>query len=94
MSDTRACPICGNENWDGRRCLNCGYAPTVKQANTVKVRYVTKGGEVLYTRFTNEYGYSFDKFFLDRMQHEGGFFHYKGGRISADALLRIEVVEE
>lgn len=25
MSDTRACPICGNENWDGERCLNCGY---------------------------------------------------------------------
>ena len=21
------CPICGNENWDGRRCLNCGYDP-------------------------------------------------------------------
>lgn len=66
----------------------------IEQANTVKVRYVTKGGEVLYTRFTNEYGYSFDKFFLDRMQHEGGFFPYKGGRISADALARIEVVEK
>lgn len=94
MSELKACPICGNENWDDERCLNCGYAPTVKQANTVKVRYVTKGGEVLYTRFTNEYGYSFDRFFLDRIQHEGGFFPYKGGRISADALLRIEVVEE
>lgn len=94
MSNARACPICGNENWDGARCLNCGHEGTMANANITKVRYVTKSGEVLYTRFTNEYGYSFDRFFLDRIQHEGGFFPYKGGRISADALLRIEVVEE
>ena len=24
MSDAKACPVCGNENWDGRHCMNCG----------------------------------------------------------------------
>lgn len=94
MSELTACPICGNESWDETSCKNCGYVCTTALENTVKVRYVTKSGEVLYTRFSNEYGYTFDRFFLDRIQHEGGFFPYKGGRISADALLRIEVVEE
>ena len=92
MSDTRACPICGNENWDGRRCLNCGYVPQVEQADTVKVRYVTKGGDVLYTWFSTKHGCTFERWFADRMAHEGGFFPYEDGRINCDALARIEVV--
>ena len=60
----------------------------------MKVRYVTKGGEVLHSEFDQSHGYTFDRWFQDRMNHEGGFFPYEGGRISADALLRIEEVED
>lgn len=94
MSDARACPICGNENWDGRCCLSCGYVHPVEQADTVKVRYVTKDGEVLYTGFSPKNSYTFERWFADRIEHEGGFFPYEGGRINCNVLVRIEVVEE
>lgn len=94
MSELKACPICGNENWGGERCLNCGHWNKVERANTVKVRYVTKSGEVLYSEFSDEYGCTFERWFSNNMQHNGGFFPYKGGKINYDALTRIEVVEE
>lgn len=58
----------------------------------MKVRYTTKGGEKLYGEFDESHGYTFEKFFQDRMIHEDGFFPYKGGRINRDELLRIEEV--
>lgn len=58
----------------------------------MKVRYTTKGGEKLYCEFDESRGYTFERFFQDRMNHEGGFFPYKGGRINRDELLRIEEV--
>ena len=86
MSGTKPCPMCGNENWDGSICPNCGYG------RTVSVKYVTKSGEVLYSEFSTKNSYTFEHWFTDRMQREGGFFPYEGGRINCDALARIEVV--
>lgn len=60
----------------------------------MKVRYTTKGGEKLYYEFNDSCGYTFERFFQDRMYHEGGFFPYEGGRINRDELLRIEEVSE
>lgn len=87
MSGTKPCPMCGNENWDGSICQNCGYG------RTVSVKYVTKSGEVLYSEFSTKNDYTFEHWFSDRMQHDGRFFPYEGGRINCDALARIEVVE-
>ena len=35
---------------------------------------------------------TFEKWFSDRLQYEGGWFPYEGGRIHADALLKVEEV--
>lgn len=56
----------------------------------MRVRYTTKSGETLYHEFDESHGYTFARFFLDRMNHEGGFFPYKDVRISCNDLLRIE----
>lgn len=58
----------------------------------MRVRYTTKSGETLYHEFDESHGYTFERFFQDRMSNEGGFFPYKGGRINCNDLLRIEEV--
>ena len=60
----------------------------------MRVRYVTKGGEMLYGEFDESHGYTFEHFFYDRIQHECGFFPYEGGRINADMLVKIECCDD
>lgn len=57
----------------------------------LRVRYVTKSGEVI-EQYMPLYKSGFDKWFSDRLNHEHGMFPINGGRISIDALLRVEEV--
>lgn len=76
-------------NVNDRRCM-------------IWIKYTTKSGDsidyALSYDFEIEGGkrryelFSFDRWFNDRLQHEGGWFPYKGGRIHADALLKVEEV--
>lgn len=59
----------------------------------MKVRYITKSGEEIL--FDNsKYPHSFEKWFSDRIQHECAMFPYDNGRISIDALIKIEKVSD
>ena len=58
----------------------------------LKVRYVTKSGEVIEASFPL-YEEGFRKWFNDRMSHEDGMFPIPGGMMSVDALLRIEEID-
>lgn len=57
----------------------------------LRVRYVTKCGEVIEMYFPL-YDCGFKKWFDDRISHEHGMFPIPHGVISVDALLRIDEV--
>lgn len=59
----------------------------------MRVRYVTKGGEVFDESFPLMEK-PFCRWFYDIINHECGMFPYPKGRISVDALLKIEVITD
>lgn len=59
----------------------------------MRVRYVTKGGEVFNESFPLMEK-SFQQWFDDVISNECGMFPYPKGRISVDALLAIEEVTD
>lgn len=59
----------------------------------MRVRYVTKGGEVFNESFLLMEK-SFHQWFDDIISNECGMFPYPKGRISVDALLTIEEVTD
>lgn len=59
----------------------------------MKVRYVTKGGEV-FNEFFPLMQKTFQQWFEDILNYEHGMFPYPKGLISVDALLTIEEVTD
>lgn len=59
----------------------------------LRVRYVTKSGEVIEDYFPL-YDRGFEKWFGDRIMHEYGMFPIPHGYISIDALTRVEEVRD
>lgn len=57
----------------------------------LRVRYVTKGGEVIEDHFPL-YNRGFRQWYSDRIIHEHGMLPTPHGLISIDALIRVEEV--
>lgn len=62
----------------------------------ITLRYITKGGEILHNRieFTSERDrdrFNLPSYVGKTIMHANGLFPYRGGYISSDALLRIEI---
>lgn len=64
-----------------------------REGHGLVVRYMTKSGEEIMYWDHRYAGQGFDTWYMDKISHEG-MFPTHGGRISPDAVLRIEVVEE